>query len=177
MERFLGAITTGCMRPFVPRTNKNEITTLRIIWRHNYWLHAYLEQIKMRYITTTTLRIILARVAPWHYLAQHVFNIAKKCQGVTRMVKIFDNPNPHSTNFVAPTLTAPNPITPLFTLLLNISHRLPCPGPTLWPVEWRRVLLLLLPRPLRREMFNTDGHPLRHRWTSLMFPTHPSVLL
>ena len=27
MERFLGAITTGCMRPFVPRTNKNELTT------------------------------------------------------------------------------------------------------------------------------------------------------
>ena len=24
---FLGAITTGCMRPFVPRTNKNELTT------------------------------------------------------------------------------------------------------------------------------------------------------
>ena len=23
----LGAITTGCMRPFVPRTNKNETTT------------------------------------------------------------------------------------------------------------------------------------------------------
>ena len=27
MERFLGAITTGCMRPFVPWTNKNERTT------------------------------------------------------------------------------------------------------------------------------------------------------
>ena len=26
-ERFFGAITTGCMRPFVPRTNENEITT------------------------------------------------------------------------------------------------------------------------------------------------------
>ena len=25
--RFLGAITTGCMRPFVPRTNKNGLTT------------------------------------------------------------------------------------------------------------------------------------------------------
>ena len=24
---YLGAITTGCMRPFVPRTNKNELTT------------------------------------------------------------------------------------------------------------------------------------------------------
>jgi hypothetical protein len=24
---FFGAITTGCMRPFVPRTNENEITT------------------------------------------------------------------------------------------------------------------------------------------------------
>ena len=23
-----GAITTGCMRPFVPRTNKNELTTM-----------------------------------------------------------------------------------------------------------------------------------------------------
>ena len=29
--RFLGAITTGCMRPFVPRTNKNEITTIPAI--------------------------------------------------------------------------------------------------------------------------------------------------
>ena len=26
-RRFLGAITAGCMRPFVPRTNKNEMTT------------------------------------------------------------------------------------------------------------------------------------------------------
>ena len=28
--RFLGAITTGCMRPFVPRTNENEIRTTTI---------------------------------------------------------------------------------------------------------------------------------------------------
>ena len=28
VERFLGVITTGCMRPFVPRTDENEITTL-----------------------------------------------------------------------------------------------------------------------------------------------------
>jgi hypothetical protein len=27
---FFGAITTGCMRPFVPRTNENEITTTTI---------------------------------------------------------------------------------------------------------------------------------------------------
>ena len=30
LMRFLGAITTGCMRPFVPRTNKNEITTTTV---------------------------------------------------------------------------------------------------------------------------------------------------
>ena len=30
LMRFLGAITTGCMRPFVPRTNKNEITTISV---------------------------------------------------------------------------------------------------------------------------------------------------
>ena len=28
LGKFIGAITTGCMRPFVPRTNKNERTTL-----------------------------------------------------------------------------------------------------------------------------------------------------
>ena len=28
VERFLGARTTGCMRPFVSRTNRNEITIL-----------------------------------------------------------------------------------------------------------------------------------------------------
>ena len=41
-KRFLGAITTGCMRPFVPRTNKNGITSSlkRVHRRHNYWLHA-----------------------------------------------------------------------------------------------------------------------------------------
>ena len=30
----LGAITTGCMRPFVPRTNKNELTTqIEDLWK------------------------------------------------------------------------------------------------------------------------------------------------
>ena len=29
MERFIGAITTVYMRPFVPRTNTNEIATAR----------------------------------------------------------------------------------------------------------------------------------------------------
>jgi hypothetical protein len=29
---FFGAITTGCMRPFVPRTNENEITTTNVFY-------------------------------------------------------------------------------------------------------------------------------------------------